>query len=278
MQSRRVSLSDFSDALQHDEDEIMTKLFDKLDTDQNGTLDPKEFRSFVKEVLEFDVDTAFGGEGYVKSVFDEVDLNGDGKISKSELKAYISKQVSRCATAPLVKLVDNSVVRVFRESPAFAFDSGVLHVLVLLHPNLSCRLLSSTQETPLPRKLSFMLAKPAFCTLILDMVSNTLNRANNQALLFTGTHLNHHVHHRSYEVLLIKPSTDVTEKKGTVHMKLDDKHCFKHKTGTPHTKSLDIKVSASEDVDKIFHMIDDVACKNYNGWTTPTSWWEGMLL
>jgi hypothetical protein len=149
---RRTSFSDIYESLQRDPDgdSTVNSLFEKLDTDHAGYLSTKEFTRFV--VSFFAVGSEDGSksekvpqgvDSFVKSLFDEVDENGDGKITRDELAHYFQKNATRWQTAPTVHLLDNVPVKVLRESPSWKFESGKLHVLLKHARN------TSTKEIPL---------------------------------------------------------------------------------------------------------------------------------
>eukprot|EP01126_Amoeba_proteus_P044315 TRINITY_DN491_c0_g1_i2.p1 TRINITY_DN491_c0_g1~~TRINITY_DN491_c0_g1_i2.p1 ORF type:complete len:162 (-),score=19.14 TRINITY_DN491_c0_g1_i2:939-1424(-) len=140
---KSASVGELCSALQknpHQEGKL-DKLFHQLDKDGNGTLDSSEFMKFVKELMNIDVgllcchghilsdvENTHGVEGYLKSVFDEVDTNSDGVVTKEELLEYFVKTHARYSSAPTIVLIDGSIAKVFREASSFLFASGSLHV------------------------------------------------------------------------------------------------------------------------------------------------------
>eukprot|EP01126_Amoeba_proteus_P044314 TRINITY_DN491_c0_g1_i1.p1 TRINITY_DN491_c0_g1~~TRINITY_DN491_c0_g1_i1.p1 ORF type:complete len:181 (-),score=28.63 TRINITY_DN491_c0_g1_i1:796-1338(-) len=129
---KSASVGELCSALQknpHQEGKL-DKLFHQLDKDGNGTLDSSEFMKFVKELMNIDVENTHGVEGYLKSVFDEVDTNSDGVVTKEELLEYFVKTHARYSSAPTIVLIDGSIAKVFREASSFLFASGSLHILI----------------------------------------------------------------------------------------------------------------------------------------------------
>jgi len=75
-------------------------------------------------------------------------------------------------------------------------------------------------------------------------------------------------------VLLLKTGELPEHKNDSVLFKLDDKHSFKHKFGTPHTKSFEIAIDKSENVKTIVDNISAACNQRFLGWQSPTCWWS----
>jgi len=236
--------------------ENITQLFDRLDSDHNGSLSPKEFKKFALEFLEVSDKQAPGLEGLIKSLFDEIDADGNGSISKQELADFLQHSAVRYQTAPVVHLVDGVAVKVLREAPSFAFESAKLHVTFKQARNVT------EKEYPLK-----------------EGTAGILQTDSGYALLFTGTRVSSTTN--PYEVLLLKVHhAVVTEKSGRISIKLDDTHKFKHHKhpGTPHTKCFEVKVATGLDVSKIVSATNEILNGKYNGWAPPSDWWEAQRI
>ena len=66
----------------------MQKYFVEFDKDQNGWLDRKELREFLRQFFNsYKIHFPITDE-YVDAVFREIDVNRDNKIQTNELEAY----------------------------------------------------------------------------------------------------------------------------------------------------------------------------------------------
>lgn len=72
-------------------DDILKEIWDKYDTDKNGTLNKSEARVFVKEYL---LKLGEGDRlppGQFNAIFKDLDEDGNGKITPAEMKDFIEK-------------------------------------------------------------------------------------------------------------------------------------------------------------------------------------------
>lgn len=71
-------------------DEQCEKIFQAIDQDGSESIDLKEFSGYFANFQSF-VDVT----GDAQTVFKKIDTNGDGSLSKDELKAFISSRLKK---------------------------------------------------------------------------------------------------------------------------------------------------------------------------------------
>jgi hypothetical protein len=68
---------------------ITAALYEKHDSDKNGTLEPVEIRPFFDELIAARPDLGFTADDFDKW-FGSIDLNSDGTIAPDELQGYLA--------------------------------------------------------------------------------------------------------------------------------------------------------------------------------------------
>ena len=66
----------------------VASVYEKYDTDKDGTLNPVELQAFFTDLAAARADLALTQEGYA-AWFASIDKDGDGTIAPSELEAYL---------------------------------------------------------------------------------------------------------------------------------------------------------------------------------------------
>lgn len=64
-------------------------IYEKYDTDKDGTLSPAELRNFYNDLVDLRKDLALTHEGY-DAWFNSIDKDGDGTVAPQELEAYLT--------------------------------------------------------------------------------------------------------------------------------------------------------------------------------------------
>ena len=75
-------------------DEYYARMFDKHDKNKNGTLEMDESRELYKELCSSSNDQFQFSEDHFIACFKEWDANGDGIISRDELKVLLIKRMT----------------------------------------------------------------------------------------------------------------------------------------------------------------------------------------
>jgi hypothetical protein len=68
---------------------ITAAIFEKHDSDKNGTLEPSEIRPFYDELIAARADLGFTADDFAKW-FGSIDENTDGTIAPDELQGYLA--------------------------------------------------------------------------------------------------------------------------------------------------------------------------------------------
>ena len=82
--------------------EAARKCFEAIDQNGNGVIDYSEFVCLISQNI------MLGSEEMVKKIFDELDLNKDGRISEQELQHKLGKEMPTSSIRQMISEMDTN--------------------------------------------------------------------------------------------------------------------------------------------------------------------------